>query len=162
MGISAWERFPLGLGTFPVSFWHGSEIAYQEIGCIHSRFSANVSAYYDETCINGTESPCRDGLPFFFSKVASAMMPEGCFHFCLRKGLDLFGILSQMECRCGATRANSAAWHLKEPQVKLLLPLTSLVACTGSESLQVYRYSGHLEGFSEPANKLNLHEYDLA
>ncbi len=24
MGMSAWERFPLGLGTFPVSYWHGS------------------------------------------------------------------------------------------------------------------------------------------
>eukprot|EP00435_Cladocopium_sp_Y103_P071636 s526_g38.t1 len=77
--------------------------------------SVNVDAK-EMTCVNWTqESPCHSGLPFF-RMVSNEMSTETCFEFCLSKGLDLFGLVKGVECRCGASRLNSAVWRDRPPR----------------------------------------------
>jgi len=136
--------------------------AYEDLGCVDSsELAGAASDYMDDTCMSykGTAS-CRDGLPFF-SKVEQPMSVDVCYDFCTSKGLDLFGILSEEECRCGASNLNFAAFHEETPRSSLLFSTDGLVACTGSEALRVYRYTGHFEATGLPAAILDIHEEEL-
>lgn len=90
------------------SRWPATGKLYEELGCIDSIASANTSRYMDFACMQSKSTPCRDGLPFF-SWVKSDMTAEACFNFCLGKGFDLFGVLSNLECRCGGSAGNEGA-----------------------------------------------------
>jgi len=106
-----------------------------------------------------TASPCRDGLPFF-SFVEYNMTAEACLDFCLGKGFDLFGVLSNLECRCGGSAGNEGAWQKKKKRRELLLPLNSIQACSGTEALKVYRYTGHFVAGSVPPMALRMNQSD--
>jgi len=108
-----------------------------------------------------TASPCRDGLPFF-SFVEYNMTAEACLDFCLGKGFDLFGVLSNLECRCGGSAGNEGAWQKKKKRRELLLPLNSIQACSGTEALKVYRYTGHFVAGSVPSMALRLDDADIS
>jgi len=133
---------------------------YEEIGCIASTAKVNESDNFTLECMSAAGStPCRDGLPFFAN--ADVEMSDGnCFRFCTSKGLDIFGVLSGQECRCGASVVNEAAWHEETPRAALLFPWNSLLPCR-NESLKVYRYTGNFEATGLPPRLLDIHEDEL-
>jgi len=141
------------------SWWPDTSNMYEELGCIASAASANTSQYMDFTCMQPTASPCRDGLPFY-SFVEYNLTAEACLDFCLGKGFDLFGVLSNLECRCGGSAGNEGAWHTHNKRRELLLPLNSIRACTGTEALKVYRYTGHFVAGSVPPMALRMKQSD--
>jgi len=140
---------------------------YEEIGCIaldepdkgQSREQCPLKCM---ECMSATGSTtCRDGLPFFSANVTSTRPVDTCFRFCTSKGLDLFGVLSDQECRCGASLVNEAAWHEETPRTALLFDWTKLSKCTDETALKVYRYTGHFEATGLPASLLDIHEDEL-
>jgi len=135
-------------------------VHYEEIGCIASTAKVKGSDNFAYECMSATgSSPCHDGLPFFAN--ADVVSVDTCFKFCTSKGLDLFGVLSGQECRCGASVVNEAAWHEERPRAALLFPWNALSHCTGAEALKVYRYTGHFEASGLPASLLDIHEDEL-
>jgi len=137
----------------------GMNHAYESLGCIDSNAAAKTSQYMDYTCMHQSASLCLDGLPFF-ALVDDRMTAQDCFNFCLSKGLDLFGVLSKVECRCGASLANEASWNMMKPRDDLLFAASSIQECSGTEKLEVYRYTGHFESGSLPPAVLGLREED--
>jgi len=134
---------------------------YEEIGCIASTATVKESDNFAYACMSATApTPCRDGLPFF-AKEVDAEMVDTCFRFCTSKGLDLFGILEDEECRCGASLANEAAWHEENPRAALLFPWEKVVSDCNKGALRVYRYTGHFEATGLPASMLDIHEDEL-
>jgi len=89
------------------------------------------------------------------------MTAEACLDFCLGKGFDLFGVLSNLECRCGGSAGNEGAWQKQKPRRELLLSLNSMRACSGTDALKVYRYTGLFVAGSVPSMALHKHEQDF-
>jgi len=127
------------------------------LGCIddalpHLANAADADAY-DATCMtcSGDES-CHGGLPFFRHRMSGAT-PKDCLDYCVKKGLDLAGLTSGGgECRCGASPLNKAV----KPRPCLQIKLQSLFASNTSCPVAVYRYSGHYEDGSVPAELLDM------
>jgi len=124
--------------------------------------SANSSApVHDYTCMMWPgDSKCRSGLPFFRNSEAAA--PEDCFHFCIKFGLDLFGIVNHSECRCGATKVNYAIWHNHQPRSSLVFDTTAIqpLARHNNCQLRVFRYLGYFDMGSVPQHFLHPHIQD--
>eukprot|EP00435_Cladocopium_sp_Y103_P024864 s1803_g6.t1 len=126
---------------------HDSE--FECLGCYNLGQDDDVAAVNadakDTTCVNWTqESPCHSGLPFF-RMVSNEMSVENCFEFCLSKGLDLFGLVKGVECRCGASRLNSGVWGSKKPRPGLeLSDNDKLGSCVTDQAcpLRVYQWLG--------------------
>ena len=75
------------------------------------------------------------------------MTPAPCFEFCIGKGLDIFGLVEGLECRCGASAVNSHdngldISHLQFNPATLTLHLNDMTGCP----VRAYRYAGHYEG----------------
>ena len=67
--------------------------------------STATGEFMDTTCMDYSGSgKCRSGLPFF--RKTTATTAEACAMFCLGKGTDIFGVVGQAECRCGASVLN--------------------------------------------------------
>jgi hypothetical protein len=114
---------------------------------------------YDSTCMTwANDTKCRSGLPFFRNSEAAA--PEECFHFCIKFGLDVFGIANYSECRCGATKVNYAIWHNHQPRSSLIFDtkaLQSLHQHYNKCQLRIFRYLGYFEMGSVPQHFLHPH-----
>jgi hypothetical protein len=98
----------------------------------------------DTTCMDYSGSgKCRSGLPFFRNTTATTAL--ACATFCLGKGLDIFGIVNQAECRCGASSLNEEAWHGGAPPAHLLFDGDALTANDEADlcPLEVYHYTGY-------------------
>lgn len=91
---------------------------------------------------------------------SNAMSPALCFSFCLSRGLDLFGITADRECRCGASDLNAAIWHHHTPRRSLRMPAEKIAVETaeGACPLRVFRYTGH---FNDQAIPFELTEGTL-
>jgi len=124
---------------------------------------ANSSApLHDYTCMVWPgDTKCRSGLPFYRNSEAAA--PEECFHFCIKFGLDIFGIVNHSECRCGATKVNYAIWHNHQPHSSLIFDTKALQPlrqhCKHSQ-LRVFRYLGYFDMGSVPQHFLHPHVLD--
>jgi hypothetical protein len=92
------------------------------------------------------EAGCRSGVPFFRNTTATTV--EACSMFCLAKGLDIFGLVSESECRCGASKLNAEVFHEADPPPHLVFDPTALNAFDDFDEicpLQVYRYTGFFD-----------------
>ena len=125
----------------------------------------------ETTCVDWKEeTPCRSGMPFlgavlflffafplqkkylknlprFYRMRMNGMSAEACFQFCIGKGLDLFGVVKGEECRCGASRLNTAVWGESAPRPGLELP-AKLSSCDTDQAcpLRAYRFVGPFVG----------------
>ena len=88
------------------------------------------------------------------------MTPALCFEFCIGKGLDIFGLVEGVECRCGASAVNSHdngldISHLQFNPAALTMHLNDMTGCP----VRAYRYAGHYEGagFSNPQGHQGAH-----
>ena len=82
----------------------------------------------------------------FFRMRSNELTAPLCFEFCISQGLDLFALVENDECRCGATRLNRAVWGgIPRPGLTLPSPLSS---CETQDScpMRVYRWVGPFEG----------------
>lgn len=129
------------------------------IGCITDSTPTSGSSEYDYTCMHANGSTCRDGLPFF-SKIHNEMTASMCFNFCLSRGLDLFGVLSNRECRCGASLINKGVWGDAEPRGPLRFSTSALEACSAVKKLKIHRFTGSFEA-GMPAIAHNALYYDV-
>ena len=50
----------------------------------------------------------------FYSMRSNAMSPSLCYDFCTSKGMDIFALVEESECRCGVTAANRNLRHRKD------------------------------------------------
>mmetsp|Transcript_91094 Transcript_91094/g.262655 ORF Transcript_91094/g.262655 Transcript_91094/m.262655 type:complete len:608 (-) Transcript_91094:172-1995(-) len=131
---------------------------FNAIGCLAPSSASDVESVaaashaQDPTCIGWTaDDACNGGLPFYRMR-SNGMSPDLCFSFCLGKGLDLFGLSSGGDCRCGASALNSAVWRGKAPRRGLKFPMELLRPETaeGACPLRVYRYVGHFQDGGVP------------
>ncbi|CAK0872214.1 unnamed protein product [Prorocentrum cordatum] len=129
--------------------------------------------FQDTSCVsaasrNSSLEPCRSGMPFFRLPMQKQQSAADCFMFCLSKGLDLSGLMHSeraglSECRCGATRANRAAWHELTPPPGLLLPNGSADPEDNEHcKMPVWQYTGPLEDGGVPTVLTELSEGDEA
>eukprot|EP00419_Tripos_fusus_P038469 CAMPEP_0172787598 /NCGR_PEP_ID=MMETSP1074-20121228/206532_1 /TAXON_ID=2916 /ORGANISM="Ceratium fusus, Strain PA161109" /LENGTH=492 /DNA_ID=CAMNT_0013624621 /DNA_START=262 /DNA_END=1741 /DNA_ORIENTATION=- len=134
----------------------GDDKKKEEIGCTGApAHSSSDSSKYDVTCMTASSSMCRGGLPFYkYSQ--GGMTADSCFDFCLKKGLDLFGVLSSLECRCGASRINKGVWGDAKPRKPLQFVPDDLTACTGAQEFKVHRYIGHFEASCLPSASVHV------
>jgi len=125
-----------------------------ELGCFERLTGhdapGDAASVYDWSCMNHTGSPCKSGLPFY-SMRSNAMTGALCFEFCIGKGLDIFGLVEGVECRCGASAVNSHdngldISHLQFNPAALTLHLNDMTGCP----VRAYRYAGHYEGGGVP------------
>mmetsp|Transcript_23976 Transcript_23976/g.44042 ORF Transcript_23976/g.44042 Transcript_23976/m.44042 type:complete len:635 (-) Transcript_23976:164-2068(-) len=104
---------------------------YSEPKCLckdeASRNSTTASRshrHMDMTCAHlghqSHASACQGGFPFF-RMTSNALDMDMCFQFCIGMGLDIFALVDNAECRCGATAGNRGAWGSITP-LKALLP----------------------------------------
>mmetsp|Transcript_18569 Transcript_18569/g.32514 ORF Transcript_18569/g.32514 Transcript_18569/m.32514 type:complete len:432 (+) Transcript_18569:15-1310(+) len=118
----------------------------------------------DLACMGwNSSSPCRSGLPFYRMR-SNLLTPNHCFEFCLGLGLDIFGLVQGMECRCGASQLNRAVWGSAGPKVGLRLPALSescMSTNTSTCSVRVYRYSGPMISGAVPATLLEASSEDM-
>jgi len=152
------------------------DIEYRFLGC-YPRSVEDTNAmpiYMDTTCINWTKvEPCRSGLPFYRLRLQHGQGFNDCFSFCNSKGLDLSGVMQVgyndpvreigksegEECRCGASTANTAAWHGNPtPPANKQLPNQPLAIGDKRCKLLVWQYSGGLEmhAMPYPLQQLNV------
>eukprot|EP00421_Protoceratium_reticulatum_P032801 CAMPEP_0168470576 /NCGR_PEP_ID=MMETSP0228-20121227/58805_1 /TAXON_ID=133427 /ORGANISM="Protoceratium reticulatum, Strain CCCM 535 (=CCMP 1889)" /LENGTH=839 /DNA_ID=CAMNT_0008486393 /DNA_START=1 /DNA_END=2517 /DNA_ORIENTATION=- len=106
----------------------------------------------DERCMGweGT-SACSGGLPFF--RNCTSLDHASCADFCIRRGLDLFGIVKGAECRCGASVLNENVWHGKTPPTALLFqdgPDGPWDHNAGECPLLLLRYTGYFASGGMP------------
>lgn len=132
-------------GCFPIS---EGDAPAEHLQCdcnFDGKGGREVDTLRDRTCMKhaNSGSPCRSGLPLYRLHVNKEAAVRLCFSFCSSRGLDLFGLIGETECRCGATLANRKMWKdIKEPHTSLLLNHdTKQKECTNS-SVKVYRYIG--------------------
>ena len=118
----------------------------------------------DRTCVSWTEEKgtiCRSGLPFYRMR-SNALTPSLCFEYCTGLGFDLFGLVLDSECRCGASELNQVIWSRANGSIpsylKLPLPPPRTCATPMDECpVRVYRFKGHFSsGGSIPAKLLRL------
>lgn len=53
---------------------------------------------------------------FYRLRMNKPMSAESCFEFCIGAGMDLFGLVEGVECRCGASRLNKGIWRDEKPR----------------------------------------------
>lgn len=115
-----------------------------------------VSGPLDFWCMKWeSASKCRTGLPFFRDTTATSLTVGGCYKFCIRSGLDISAVANGTECRCGASRLNTAIWHQLPPRDSLLFETAALSpsqAGTGPCPLLVHRYLGFFDLGGVPLN----------
>ena len=143
-------------------------IDFVELGCF-ARVQGDAGATppapspYALACKNySAASLCRSGLPFY-RFLSNDLSPDACYQFCVGKGLDIFALVDNTECRCGASAVNVNAGHRSTPKVNLLFDPGLLspwrddrVACP----LRVYRYAGVLTGGGLPYSLMSLNAAD--
>jgi len=97
----------------------------------------------DFTCMErGQGALCRSGLPFYRLHVIKDAAVRLCFSFCSSRGMDLFGLVADVECRCGATLANRKIWKNNTAHDSLLLNHDDKLEQCSADSVKVYRYIG--------------------
>jgi len=147
---------------------HVVDMEYEEVGCFPlSKGDAAAKTLHcdcdtgdgprttdtlrDYTCMEhvsqGSQGgPCRSGLPFYRLHMDRSLAVGLCFRFCSSKGLDLFGLVGGIECRCGATYANSKFWgYAVDPPEGLVLDTGTKLKTCSAESVHVYRYTGWMK-----------------
>eukprot|EP00913_Durusdinium_trenchii_P023080 g21671.t1 len=84
---------------------------------------------------------------FYRLRMNKPMSAESCFEFCIGAGMDLFGLVEGVECRCGASRLNKGIWRDEKPRPGLELP-APLSGCMTEQKcpLRVYRWLGPFVG----------------
>mmetsp|Transcript_45271 Transcript_45271/g.129256 ORF Transcript_45271/g.129256 Transcript_45271/m.129256 type:complete len:655 (+) Transcript_45271:60-2024(+) len=128
-----------------------AEGTFELIGCFNRSTKIPGEAVcpkvppYDEDCIGWkAQGACRGGLPFYRS--CAHTDSTACAGYCLRRGLDLSGIIYGAECRCGASVINENVWHGRtEPPPALLFqhgPSSPWDPRTGACPLLLSRYTG--------------------
>jgi len=97
----------------------------------------------DFTCMKHEEGGlCRSGLPFYRLRVNKDVAVRLCFSFCSSRGMDLFGLAGDEECRCGASLANRNIWKNHTAHGSLLLDHDHKLRDCSTNSIKVYRYIG--------------------
>lgn len=128
---------------------------YANVGCfgLAGDDSTSEGDTMDMTCMN-YEGPnqCRSGLPFFRNTIA--LTSDSCAHFCFGNGLDIFAIVEEKECRCGASVLNDAVWQGKDARPKLLFDPWELTPEDFQDicPMEVFRFTGVYEVGSLPAS----------
>jgi len=131
--------------------------SFELVGC-YNRSAAfpgggacQTALEHDEGCLNWKgEDACGGGLPFYSSCVSDR---ASCSTFCLKKGLDLSGIVGGVECRCGASVLNENVWHGKTPPPALLFkdgPDGPWNSGTGPCNMSLSRYTGFFSSGGVP------------
>jgi len=106
--------------------------------------------------------PCKSGLPFY-SMTSNAMSPSLCYDYCTSKGMDIFAMVDDSECRCGVSAANRNVRHRAQEspilqfKVAALKPFDDAGVCP----LRAYRYIGHLEGGGLPPSMVQATAGDV-
>jgi len=132
------------------------DMEYEHFGCFplveHDEAAKNLAPTADTlrdlTCMkhaSGKQVPCRSGLPFYRLQVHKEAAVRLCFSFCSSRGLDLFGLVGDVECRCGATEANDKLWDEVKPHSSLLLDHDTKLEKCDAHSVNVFRYSGWMK-----------------
>jgi len=133
-----------------------ADMEYHELGCFplvggdHAakNLPPTATTLRDLTCMNHKSGsvPCRSGLPFYRLQVHPEAAVRLCFSFCSSKGLDLFGLVGEVECRCGATVLNRKVFKkVMEPDSSLILAHDTKLAQCGANSVKIYRYDGWMQ-----------------
>jgi len=109
-----------------------------------------------------TAEHCHSGLPFYRMH-ADEVSPSMCYEWCISKGLDIFGIVQGKECRCGASRLDTAAWGHEAPREKLLPPRQwegpiDSMHC----DIMLFRYKGNYIDGAIPEHLIDLVDTDEA
>jgi len=158
------ERMPIVTGTSEqVDPWY-------PMGCF-ARLGSDDSTAGDVVSVRDTKCQdfnqtlgevCRSGLPFY-RLVSNDLSPGVCKDYCLGKGMDICGLVSGKECRCGVSTRIRELWgrhvlpHLtfQDEQAKLRdgSPVCEIIA---------YRYIGELEEGAVPAKMLTRTATDHA
>jgi len=118
---------------------------YANVGCfgLAGDDSTSEGDTMDMTCMD-YEGPnqCRSGLPFF--RNTTALTGDSCAHFCFGNGLDIFAIVEEKECRCGASVLNGAVWQGKDARPKLLFDPWALTPEDFQDvcPMEVFRFAG--------------------
>jgi len=127
----------------PGSMGSPSIALYANIGCfgLMDDDTSDAGDTKDMTCVDyAGPNLCRSGLPFF--RNTTALTGDACAHFCFGMGLDIFGIVEEKECRCGASVLNKAVWHGKENRSELQFDMTEL---TPKDDYYYYYYYYELD-----------------
>eukprot|EP00929_Paragymnodinium_shiwhaense_P051420 TRINITY_DN2587_c0_g1_i1.p1 TRINITY_DN2587_c0_g1~~TRINITY_DN2587_c0_g1_i1.p1 ORF type:complete len:1185 (-),score=183.40 TRINITY_DN2587_c0_g1_i1:34-3504(-) len=140
---------------------------YEEVGCFEDKAVEGDEGRdpRDFSCMMWEEKgkKCNAGLPFYARRGIST---DGCFEFCLQKGLDIFGIVNGETCRCGASKLNTEAWQYKKPPYHLLFDPTVLTLQPDSDSsqckLKAYRFLGPLIDNGVPPDFLKPYDEIIA
>ena len=127
---------------------------------------------FDARCASSASATaCSSGLPFF--RLTSNAFGTGsgvtlCFEFCKARGLNLFGIVQEKECRCGASAGNKMVFttrsenateddmnlHLR-PQRSVLPPDSSVCP------ILAFKYTIALDGGHMPSTYLDVSDDDI-
>lgn len=134
---------------------------WDELGCFALSRDDQVShetptTSRDTACIDWRhfDQKCRSGLPFYRFPTSDA---GSCQLQCLAKGLDVAGIVSKDQCRCGASRQLSHVWgilgktHDTFKIVDYLLPPT---VKSDSCGVRAWVYSGERDEGGMPTPSL--------
>ncbi|CAJ1387839.1 unnamed protein product, partial [Effrenium voratum] len=145
------------------------DVDFLDLGC-YERVAGHAApapqappSAYDFSCMSYTGAvPCKSGVPFY-SMRSNSMNPPMCYEFCTGKGLDIFALVDDVECRCGASAVNQNArahqvdsQHLDFNLAALTLKQSDMGMCP----LRVYRYAGHYEEGGVPYAQTQLLEED--
>jgi len=131
----------------PSSVGSPSIALYANVGCF-GLMDDDTSAAGDTndlTCMDyAGPNLCRSGLPFFRNTSTTALTGDGCAHFCFGMGLDIFGIVEEKECRCGASVLNGAVWHGEDARPKLMFDMAALTPKDKLDvcPMEVFRFTG--------------------
>lgn len=96
---------------------------------------------------------CRSGLPFY-RFVANELTPGVCKDYCLGKGLDICGLVSNKECRCGATTRIGNFWGVRGLRPHLLFQREDMRLEDGDTACEIvaFKYIGELPDGRVPAS----------
>jgi len=131
---------------------------FVELGCFkrvdgHEGPGREGKTAIDWSCMDyDGKLPCKSGVPFY-SMRSNAMSPSLCYDFCTSKGMDIFALVEESECRCGVTAANRNLRHRKDENPLLQFQVAVLEHFEpekGTCPLRAYRYIGHLEAGGLP------------
>eukprot|EP00413_Alexandrium_margalefii_P047934 CAMPEP_0204586642 /NCGR_PEP_ID=MMETSP0661-20131031/47609_1 /ASSEMBLY_ACC=CAM_ASM_000606 /TAXON_ID=109239 /ORGANISM="Alexandrium margalefi, Strain AMGDE01CS-322" /LENGTH=788 /DNA_ID=CAMNT_0051596297 /DNA_START=52 /DNA_END=2419 /DNA_ORIENTATION=- len=143
---------------------NGLRASFEEVGCFDFKAPDGVDGtddYHDMTCMTWkSEDLCLSGLPFY-SLQDTVMDTQACFRFCLSKGMDIFGLLGDKTCRCGATALNKEVWHEEVPRPGLPFNPAMMKKPPQGCPVKVFRYKGHYEDDGVPSRHWDIKEGDL-
>ncbi|CAE7300092.1 tld [Symbiodinium pilosum] len=142
---------------------------FVELGCFkrvdgHEGPGRQGKTAIDWSCMDyDGKLPCKSGLPFY-SMHSNAMSPSLCYDFCTSKGLDIFALVDESECRCGVSSANRNLRHRGDGNPLLHFQVAVLEHAEPDKGLcplRAYRYVGHFEAGGLPVSMVSALAGDI-